>query len=131
MNKTVKVDELAKAITAELQTYREDVVEGIKKNIDDASEFCRDEIKRNSPSKTGKYKRGWKVKVAYESKSDYRVLIMNTTKPQLTHLLEKPHVLKNKEGKIIGRVGGHPHIAPAEQKTEKKLLNDIKVTVRG
>ena len=69
---------------------------------------------------------GWQNKVEYEDDENIRVIIRNRTDYQLTHLLEHGHAKVNG-----GRVEGHPHIGPAEQRAEKKLLKKVKVVVKG
>lgn len=86
---------------------------------------CKQEIQQNSPVLTGSYRKGWQDKVEYESSSDIRTVVRNRTDYQLTHLLENGHA-KVKGG----RVEGKPHIGPAEQHVEEKLLKKVKVLVR-
>ena len=69
---------------------------------------------------------GWTSKVAFESDEDIRVTVYNRKKPQLTHLLEHGHAKASG-----GRIEGKPHIGPAEQAAEKKLLKKVKVVVKG
>lgn len=49
MSTLVSVDDLADAIQDELEKYREDVTDGVKKSVQAAAKQCRDEIKDNSP----------------------------------------------------------------------------------
>lgn len=64
--------------------------------------------------------------MVYENREDVRVVVRNKTDYQLTHLLENGHAKVNG-----GRVEGKPHIGPAEQNAEKKLMQKVKVVVRG
>ncbi len=122
----IRVEDLASAIEKELSAYSQEVTDGLKKEVKQVAKECKEEIQQNSPVLTGSYKKGWNSQVAYENQEDIRVVVRNKTDYQLTHLLENGHA------KVTGgRVEGHPHIAPAEQNAEKKLLKKVKVVVRG
>lgn len=123
---SIKVDDLAKAVAEELEQYSQDVTDGVKNEVRRVAKECAQEIRQNSPVQTGSYRKGWRDEVAFESREDIRVTVRNKTDYQLTHLLEHGHAKVNG-----GRVEGTPHIAPAEQNAEKKLLQKVKVVVRG
>lgn len=120
------VDGLADAIAKELAEYSQDVTDGLKKSVKQVAKGCKEEIVQNSHVKTGDYQKGWGTKVNYEGSDDIRITILNRTDYQLTHLLEHGHA---KAGG--GRVEGKPHIAPAEQHAEEKLMKKVKVVVKG
>ena len=122
----VSIDGLADAVAKELASYSQDVTDGVKKEVKQVAKEMVQELKQTSPKDTGKYAKGWKKKVEFENNEDIRVRVYNSTKPQLTHLLEHGHAKQNG-----GRVNGKPHIGLAEQEAEKKLTNGIKVVVRG
>lgn len=126
MSKTVKPDALAAAIMTELESYRQDVTDGVKESVKQVAAECRDEIRQNSPRRTGRYRKGWRVRTEYEGREDIRLTVHNRTSYQLTHLLENGHAKRGG-----GRVAGRPHIRPAEQNAEKKLLRKVKVVVKG
>lgn len=122
----VKVEDLAAIITDELKNYCQDVTDGLKRDIKSVAKECKRDIQANSPVLTGSYRKVWQDKVAYEGDEDIRVIVRNRTDYQLTHLLEHGHA------KVSGgRVEGNPHIGPAEQRAEKKLLKRVKVVVKG
>ena len=123
---TIKIDDLVKAITEELSAYNQEITDGMKRDVKEVAKECAAEIKQKSPIDTGKYKRGWKQKIMYESKDDIRVYVYNSSAPQLTHLLEYGHAKVNG-----GRVDGIPHIRPAEENADKKLMQKVKVVVKG
>ena len=122
---TVSVDGLADAIMEELNNYSEEVAEQIKKDVKKVANKCKKEIQANAPKDRGEYASGWRVKVAFESPNDIRMVIHNAKMPGLPHLLENGHAKVNG-----GRVAGIPHIKPAELNAEKELLGRVKVAVR-
>lgn len=126
MRKRVKADDLAAAIMLELSGYNQEVTEHLKEEIRETAEECVKEIKLRAPVCTGKYKRGWKFKIVYETREDIRIMVYNAAKPQLTQLLENGHAKRNG-----GRVMGIPHIAPAEKNAERRLEEKVKVVVKG
>lgn len=125
MAKTIKAKDLAVAIENELRNYNKAVAEGIQLAAREAADACVQDIRAKAPRHTGKYRRGWKVKVLFESEDDIRIAVYNQTAPQLTHLLEYGHAKQNG-----GRVEGKAHIASAEQKAAKRLESRAKVVVR-
>lgn len=122
----IKIDDLASEIAKELTEYNQEVTDGIKAEVKTVAKECKNEIQQNSPVDTGSYRKGWQVKTAYESSGDIRVVIRNRTDYQLTHLLEYGHAKVNG-----GRVNGKPHIRPAEEHAEQKLMKKVKVVVKG
>lgn len=120
------IDGLAAAIAKELESYRQDVTDGLKEEVKQVAKECKQEIQQNAPKLTGDYKKSWKVKKVYESAEDIRVVIHSKSEYRLAHLLEKGHAKRGG-----GRVPGKAHIQPAEQHAEDKLMKKVKVVVRG
>lgn len=77
-----------------LNEYVSDIQEGISQEAQNVSKKGANELKNTSPKKTGSYRKGWRVKTI-KSKGEIECIIHNATDYQLTHLLEKPHALKN------------------------------------
>lgn len=125
MAKGIPIDKLSTAIETELAKYSQEVADQIKKDVQEVAKECLEEIKQKSPKRTGKYRRGWRAEVVFESNEDIRIVVHNKTSWQLTHLLEFGHAKVNG-----GRVEGRPHIGPAEQRAKKSLLEKAKVAVR-
>lgn len=126
MSRSIKADALAGAVAAELESYRQDVTDGLKKAVKRAARDCLAEIQSRSPQRTGRYRKGWRMKTEYESREDIRITVHNKTSYQLTHLLEYGHAKRGG-----GRTAARPHIRPAEQNAEKALLEKAKVVVKG
>ena len=122
----VDIDDLSDAIMKELQEYSDEVTERVKEDVRQVAKVCVKDIKNRAPRLSGAYTKGWKIKTAYESASDIRVIIYNSKEYRLTHLLEYGHA------KVSGgRVEAIPHIRPAEQEAEKRLMKKVKVTISG
>ena len=135
MSKAVKVDDMAKVLAAELQEYCQDVTDGLKTDVKTVAKEAVKELKATSPvdkrktTRRGRYAKGWNDAVAYESALDIRVEVHNKTDYQLAHLLEFGHEV-GVGGKVVGHYDGIPHIRPAEENAEDKLLKKVKVRVR-
>ncbi len=129
MSKSIRPEELAVVITAELSKYSQEVTDQLKQDIRDVSKECVKDIKASAPRKSGKYKRGWRMKVVFENIEDIRIKVYNSAKPQLAHLLEFGHDIV-KRGRKVGYVDERTHIYPAEQKAAKALEKKAKVAVK-
>lgn len=123
---SIKIDDLADEIMNELMNYSQEVTDGLKQDIKDAANLCRDEIKKNAPRNQGNYAKSWKAKKVFENDEDIRIVVHSPKHYRLAHLLEYGHA---KVGG--GRVEGKPHIAPAEAAAERLLDKSVKITVRG
>lgn len=120
----IKPDQLEAAVARELAAYSDELAEDTKQCVRDAARLALSEVRARSPVDTGEYKRGWRIKKAYESDTDIRLRVYNATSYMLTHLLEHGHA---KVGG--GRVPGYPHIAPAERAASEKLGREIRIKV--
>lgn len=135
MSKAVKVNDMAKVLAAELQEYCQDVTDGLKTDVKTVAKEAVKELKATSPvdkrktTRRGRYAKGWSDAVAYESPLDIRVEVHNKTDYQLAHLLEFGHEVVV-GGKVVGHYDGIPHIRPAEENAEDKLMKKVKVRVR-
>lgn len=73
---------------------------------------------------TGKYARGWTVKQRKKRGKITSFVVYNRSKPGLTMLLEKGHLIRNKSGSY-GRTLGIPHIAPAEKWAQGEIMRRL------
>lgn len=107
MAKVVKTEELAVEIARAIAEYTDDVASAIEAEVDATSRAIVEDIRVNSPRKTGEYAKGWTRRKGGQP-GTISYTIHNRSKPQLTHLLEHGHAKKGG-----GRVEGRPHIGPA------------------
>lgn len=97
-----------------LEEYSEDIQESIIQSAERISKSGAERLKTTSPRNTGKYAKGWKARTI-KGRGFVNCTIYNSTNWQLTHLLEKPHVIRNKNG-TYGISKPQVHIYPVEQK---------------
>lgn len=117
--------DIAAQLTQAFGLFSKEVTEQLKKDSEIIAKETTKEIQSGSPMRTRKYKRGWSVKKIFENPNGIRFVVYNKTKPQLTHLLEKPHASKNG-----GQVRAIPHIRKPEQEAIKKLEKCIEKAVK-
>lgn len=108
--------------SAELEKILDEYSKDVQDTVDDAcvshAKKAAAELKGRSPKKKGKYARAW------TSKKDGHGAIAYNRQGQLTHLLEKGHVLIS-YGKTRGRVPAIPHIAPVAEEQGNDFVNDV------
>ena len=108
------IDELAKAIAHEVESYTKEVDDVMKDEIDKLSNELVRDLKNDPiiPERTGKYKKGFRVKKTAEG-TGYKKNTIYNTKYRLTHLLERGHETRNG-----GRTKAYPHWEHAQEKAE-------------
>lgn len=117
------------AITDILNEYSKDIQEGITKAAIQVAEEGKKDLRANSPKHTGDYRKGWKVNK--ENGYGYvHTTIYNATDWQLTHLLEKPHVIRNKYGEW-GVSKPKVHIQPVEEKCIEQYKKDVEQIIKN
>lgn len=126
---------MAKGVTVELteilKKYTGDVTEVVEQSAKEAAEVATRQLKNTSPkrAKGGRhYANGWAVKETSEGMTA-TFTVYNRTKPQLTHLLENGHIVRNKKG-TYGRAPAIKHIAPAEETAAMKFEYRVKARLR-
>lgn len=104
-----------------LDEYSAEVKEAEKKARNKAAKDTAAQLKNTSAKSSGggEYASGWKSK-----DSGKETVVYNAKKPQLTHLLENGHVIRNKYGEY-GRTNGDGKIAEAEQFGADKYVLEI------
>lgn len=130
-----KFKNLDEAIGSILEEYRDNVTEATRQAVKVVAKTAQQEVKAGSPvarygKKKGRYKKGWAVKEEVVDRLRTDVVIHNRTDYQLTHLLEKGHVLI-RGGRKAGYIDPRVHIAPAEEHAIKNLEEAIEKIAKG
>ena len=97
----------------------------VNNSVDVVGKEAVNQLKANSPKKSGDYARGWKLKRERGRNGINDVVIHNATDWHLTHLLEDGHVVRNKKG-TYGRAPAHKHIKPVEEYFNSEVVEEIK-----
>ena len=118
--KTIKGNDLARAVVEAMREYTEEVGAAIRQEVDATANDIKQAVVAGAPSKTGKYKGGWKV-TKKDSQSATSRVVHNAKTPGLVHLLEHGHAKRGG-----GRVPGQPHVAPAAEPRLKQMEENIK-----
>ena len=120
MAERVTINELADAVMEGLIDYVDLATDEMKKCVKDAGKTVKEEIKKEAPIESGKYRDSWTMRKTKENSTTLELTVHSKTRYQLAHLLEHGHAKRGG-----GRVPGKPHIAPAEQCGEKELIQNI------
>lgn len=111
-------------LIAELQKYTDEKVKRIQKVQYKLSRQAHKELKEKSPrgNRTEKhYADGWRIKREYkDGTAELTLIIHNTNKPGLTHLLENGHL--GRDGK---RVKAKEHIKPVQEELNQKFIKAV------
>lgn len=113
--KTVSIDEMGNAIQKEFEEYVENTAEEVKKILKEVADDTKEEIVRNAPVDTGRYKKSWTVTQTGKSKEGATYTV-HAGRYRLTHLLENGHAKRGG-----GRVKAYPHISKGEDLAIKEL----------
>ena len=109
--------DLSAEIAYELENFSKEVDEIVSGEIETVGKEMAKELKSVSPKRTGDYAKGWRMK----RESKHKIIVQNSKKPYLTHLLEHGHASRNG-----GRVGAKPHIKKTEEKYGNIMHENIK-----
>lgn len=105
-----------------LTEYSRTTSDKIEKIVQDVGKEAKSKLNSTSPKRTGKYRKGWKVKI--ERRNGSVKLHVHNTRYQLTHLLENGHRSRNG-----GFVAARSHIAAVDQwakdEVERRIRNEL------
>lgn len=122
MARTIGVDSISAAFAQVFEEYGREVDESLRSDLQYAGEFGANEASRLSPKDSGDYARGWDYSTEVDPYGGLSVVIHQTKKPSLTHLLEKGHM-----DRAGGWTDAREHIEPtferASEVLERRLRN--------
>lgn len=108
-----------------LNDYSDDIQSAITEEAQIIAKKGVAELKNKSPKRTGKYRKGWRVNTT-KGRGFVECIVHNATDYQLTHLLEKPHLLRN------GRLSKpQVHIAPVEQQCVSEFERNVENIIKN
>lgn len=122
----ITLENLSKEIIYDLTLYTEQVSKDIAEAVDDCTEFANKEIAKNSPSKTGSYKKGWYHDVLHGETRSFGMVKHTAPDYRRVHLLELGHKARNyeKNGKMVAPV---PHVNGHESEAREMLDEKIDI----
>lgn len=127
MNKKVKPENLGKEIASILKEFQGVTAQAAEAGVRETAEEVVKDLRSAHPSGSGvysswdKYNAGWTATDQRKWNKGFLSIVHNKTKYQIAHLLEKGHAKTNG-----GRTRAFPHIAPAADKADRMLIENIK-----
>lgn len=120
--------DLGKIVQDILDEYGDEVEKTVADALPDVAEKTTELLQRTSPSRGGmwSYANGWTYNKLETNLGRKTVVVYNSTKPTLTHLLEFGHrgyALRN--GGRTRDVGGKAHIKPRRDYAEDLLIKRV------
>lgn len=119
-------DDISKQITDAMMQYSGSVKIDIANGLKAVGDTALTKVKSSSPSRSGKYRRGWRITV--EQKNGVVGFTVHQKSPtyRLTHLLEDGHKTRNRRG----WVSSQPHIREVERWAEAEAMKVIEKAVK-
>lgn len=122
----ITIDQLADAISAQLNTFETSVREGVKKAVDETMDEMIRDTRSTAQTRTGRYKRKISATVGEDTLMKYSK-VWHVKKPdyRIAHLLDKGHALRNGR-----RYSGNQHIANAEHRAVETFQHKLEEVIR-
>lgn len=118
----IKSSQLSKTIDNHLKMVSKEVAVKTKKIVETTTKDLTDKVRQASPKKRGRYAKGWRNKVVFESGNELRKRVFNKTDYQLTHLLEKGHL---RRGGKSPKTKAIPHLFDNRDEALKQMESEI------
>ena len=102
-------------IDAIIKELNSDVKKGLQKSSKETAKEALAMLRKKSPRRTGKYAKGWK-----QRKVKDQIILYNEDRGWLTHILEKPHALRNG-----GMSKPQVHIKPVDEWVQEQAVKNF------
>lgn len=125
MSTRVSIDDLAAAIRTEVRNYTEEVQREVIVAVEETAQEVRDLLEATSPKRTGRYKRGWRVR--FMASGNWISATVHGIKPtyRLAHLLANGHAKRGG-----GRVAPAHDMSLAETWGVQQLQNRVEDAIK-
>lgn len=124
---SIELDDLENVFYGIVEDFIDECEEDVKKAVREVGKEAAEKLKTETPAGAGRYhdwgayQQGWTATTKATDLDSAEVIIHNTTKPGLTHLLERGHV--NADGKT--RAKAFKHIEPVAEEAMEDLLRRL------
>ncbi len=112
----ISIDEMGNAIYKEFEKYIDMTTAEVDHAVKEVADDVKQEIMKEAPVRTGKYKNSWEVTPGDKTKNGSSYIVHSKDRYQLTHLLEFGHAKRGG-----GRTRAFPHISKGEKLAIKEL----------
>ena len=124
---TIDLASMSETIEDILEDYGSQCSALVTESIHIVSKRARKTLKQESPKRTGKYAKGWSIKVDKDKIAPNDIIYgKERSTYAVAHLLEHGHAKRNG-----GRVAPVPHIADVNDWAEKELVKVVKNKIQG
>lgn len=121
------MNDISSQIATAMAQYSDEVKAEIQSEMKSVADAALSKVKASSPKRTGKYRRGWRMKVETQGGTISATVYQKNPQHRLTHLLEDGH--KKRGGR--GFVPAQPHIREVERWAEQEAIRKIEKAVKG
>lgn len=117
----MNITNLQAQVEALLNQYGKQCSEVVNEAVHEVSKEALKKLKKESPKRTGRYKKGWKVKKNDDKFSANDILYgKEASTYAIAHLLEHGHATRNG-----GRTAPIPHVKNVEEWAQKALVDTV------
>lgn len=120
-------NDISEQLVSAMSQYSDEVKAAIQTEMKSVADAALQKVKASSPKRSGKYRRGWRIKVDTNGSEISATVYQKNPQHRLTHLLEEGH--KKRGGR--GFVPAQPHIREVERWAEQEAIRKIEKAVKG
>lgn len=125
------MNELSRELVGIMKQYADGVDDAIERGLDSVAKEALRAVRRESPKRTGEYRRGWSIDKSRRS-GNISFVVYNKKHYRLTHLLENGHMTRFKSGKYGALKASRKfvHISPAAEKAATEAMRAVEKAVK-